>query len=96
MGSEPLSSDTYTGFGFHGWTSGLQKLSQLTGDETLAKLTGAQILAELTAELSRRSGQQDEGLYDYLPRSFPAAKVEGTLLSVLRQLSKAVHIEKKD
>ena len=72
--------DTYTGFGFDGWQSGIQRLGQLA-------MNGA---VEWEQEMST-----DEGVYDYLPRGFSnsVVKVEEVLIQTIRQLNTAVRIE---
>ena len=70
VNDDSSSSNTYTGFGFSGWSSGVQQMPSLS----------------------------EQGLYDYLPRGFPAATASSDLRTVLRRtlkgMERAVHVER--
>ena len=93
--------DSYTGFGFSDWSSGLQTLSELNLGPLLQPVLSSQLQSRLSNVLETSTNSEpgvdedtDEGWYDYLPRSFSSGRVGTSLRSALRELSKAVHVEK--
>ncbi|XP_023337793.1 uncharacterized protein LOC111708598 [Eurytemora carolleeae] len=93
--------NSYTGFGFSDWSSGIQTLSELNLGPLLQPVLSSQLQSRLSNVVENSTisepvvdEETDEGWFDYLPRSFSSGRVGISLRSALRELSKAVHVEK--